>query len=52
MTPGKSLLATLCLALCGPHAATAQAWPTRPVTVVVPLPAGVSTDSIARLVMQ
>jgi tripartite-type tricarboxylate transporter receptor subunit TctC len=40
------------LALASPHSASAQDWPTRTVTVVVPLPAGTSVDSIARLVMQ
>jgi tripartite-type tricarboxylate transporter receptor subunit TctC len=46
------LVASLCLALCAPHPARAQSWPTRTVTVVVPLAAGTSVDSIARLVMQ
>src|SRR5215467_721676 len=46
------LVASLLLALCAPHSARAQAWPTRTVTAVVPLPAGTSVDSIARLVMQ
>src|SRR5262249_5615946 len=43
---------SLCLTLCWAHSGIAQDWPSRPVTVVVPLPAGTSTDSIARLVMQ
>ena len=51
MSPGKLIVGSVCLTLCWPHSATAQDWPTRPVTVVVPLPAGTSTDSIARLVM-
>lgn len=46
------VLASLFLALCGAHSASAQDWPTRTVTVVVPLPAGTAVDSIARLVMQ
>lgn len=40
------------IALCWPHAATAQDWPTRPVTVVVPLPAGTSVDSMTRIATQ
>ena len=46
------IVGSLFLALCWPHSASAQDWPTRNVTVVVPLPAGTSVDSIARLVMQ
>jgi len=46
------VLASLFLTLCGAHSASAQDWPTRTVTVVVPLPAGTAVDSIARLVMQ
>ena len=46
------IVGSLFLVLCSPHAASAQDWPTRNVTVVVPLPAGTSVDSIARLVMQ
>ena len=42
----------LCLTLAWPHPGRAQDWPTRTVTVVVPLPAGTAVDSIARLVMQ
>jgi tripartite-type tricarboxylate transporter receptor subunit TctC len=39
-------------ALCGASAAFAQAWPNRPVTVVVPQGAGGANDAIARIVMQ
>ena len=46
----RSLLAT---ALAGPALAQAQgAWPSRPVTVIVPWAAGGSTDFIARVVCQ
>jgi len=52
MTLRKLIVGTLFLILCGPHTAIAQDWPSRPVTVVVPLPAGTSVDSITRLIMQ
>jgi tripartite-type tricarboxylate transporter receptor subunit TctC len=52
MTRDERIAATLLLALCASHPATAQEWPARPVTVVVPLPAGTSVDSITRLVLQ
>jgi tripartite-type tricarboxylate transporter receptor subunit TctC len=52
MTRKQLIAAGLCLGLCGPHAATAQEWPTRAVSVVVPLPAGTSVDSITRLALQ
>jgi tripartite-type tricarboxylate transporter receptor subunit TctC len=46
------IIGSLFLALTSPPSANAQNWPTRTVTTVVPLPAGTSVDSIARLVMQ
>ena len=52
MTLGRLIVGSLCLSLCWAPSATAQDWPTRPVAVVVPLPAGTAVDSIARLVMQ
>jgi tripartite-type tricarboxylate transporter receptor subunit TctC len=35
-----------------PYAANAQNWPTRPVTMIVPFPAGGSTDLLARALAQ
>jgi tripartite-type tricarboxylate transporter receptor subunit TctC len=52
MTLAKFIVGSVFLSLCWPHSAAAQDWPTRPVTVVVPLPAGTSVDSITRLVLQ
>ena len=52
MRLGKLIVGSLLLALCCAHAVRAQDWPTRPVTVVVPLPAGTAVDSITRLVLQ
>jgi tripartite-type tricarboxylate transporter receptor subunit TctC len=52
MRASALIVASFFLALCGPHSATAQDWPARPVVVVVPLPAGTAVDSMARIAMQ
>ncbi|MEO5738719.1 MAG: tripartite tricarboxylate transporter substrate binding protein [Variovorax sp.] len=46
----KRLIATLALGLAATSAAWAQAWPTKPVTLIVPFPAGGSTDMVGRAI--
>ena len=47
-----SLLALIAAALLAPGHASAQGFPGRPVRIVVPFPAGGSSDTLARLVAQ
>jgi tripartite-type tricarboxylate transporter receptor subunit TctC len=44
----RKILATLALGLAAASGAFAQAWPSKPVTLLVPFPPGGSTDLIAR----
>jgi tripartite-type tricarboxylate transporter receptor subunit TctC len=46
----KRFLGTLILGACAATGALAQGWPSKPVTLVVPFPAGGSTDMVARAI--
>ena len=46
------LVLLVSVALCASHSAFAQAYPARPITVVVPYPAGGPSDVVARIVTE
>jgi tripartite-type tricarboxylate transporter receptor subunit TctC len=48
----KALMLALALALVGIAAATAQDYPSRPITLIVPFPAGGATTTLARLLSE
>ncbi len=50
----KRLLARLCIAACAAFAtgAIAQAWPSKPLRMIIPYPAGGATDILGRLISQ
>jgi tripartite-type tricarboxylate transporter receptor subunit TctC len=52
-TIGQAVIATVCVltGLAAPTAALAQNWPTRNITVIVPLGAGSASDVVTRIVM-
>ena len=45
-----ALLGALSAGLLGANAAYAQAWPSRPITMIAPYPAGGGVDTVARLI--
>src|SRR5437899_2921578 len=48
----RTLLAAIAASLAMPAAAMAQAYPTKPITVIVPFAAGGPTDALARVLTQ
>jgi tripartite-type tricarboxylate transporter receptor subunit TctC len=48
----KTMIAVALAAACAIGGASAQSFPTRPVTILVPLAAGGSTDTIARIIAE
>jgi len=44
-----TIIAAVALALCGAPAAYAESFPSHPITIIVPFPAGGPTDTLARL---
>jgi tripartite-type tricarboxylate transporter receptor subunit TctC len=52
MTRFRVIALAIAAMLLSPHASSAQAWPSRPVTIVVPFPAGGTADLFAREIAQ
>ena len=46
----KSALLALALACAGPGSALAQAWPAKPIRLIVPYPPGGSSDVVGRMI--